>query len=146
MTLDLLARLASGLLCATLLAATAAAGPQELLDAHNRSMQLYEQERYDEAAPFAVEALRIGELKLGRDHVATAVLIDNLAAVHRAQYRFEDLRPLYEWALEIAETRHGPESLEVAERLDSLAGNYQSLGLYAEAGPLRRRELAIYEN
>ena len=48
-------------------------GTPELAAAYERYVELYQQGRYQEAVPFAEEALRIGEVELGRDHPTTAI-------------------------------------------------------------------------
>ncbi len=51
----------------------------ELMNAYNQAGELRAQGRYQEALPFADEALRLGEQEFGLDHPTTATLRNNLA-------------------------------------------------------------------
>ena len=44
-----------------------------LLETHNHAKALYQQGMYDDAVPFAVEALNLSEEEFGRDNPGTAV-------------------------------------------------------------------------
>ena len=46
--------------------------------------------RYEEALPFAEEALRLGEEEFGPNDPPTATLLNNLAALYDAQARYAE--------------------------------------------------------
>jgi hypothetical protein len=50
--------------------------------------------RYADAEPLFKRSLAIREKALGPDHPAVALLLNNLAALHRAQGRYVDAEPL----------------------------------------------------
>ncbi len=116
-----------------------------LLDAHNRTKELYAQGRYQEALPFAKKALGLGEHEFGPDHTTTATLLNDLAALYQAQGRYTEAEPLYQRSLTIREGALGPEHPGVAMGLNNLAELYRAQGHYAEAEPLYQRSLAIRE-
>ncbi len=70
-------------------------------DALKSSSELYEQGRFQEAIPYAKEALAIAEREIGADHVAFAGLLDNLAALYEAEMRYAEAQPFYNRALNI---------------------------------------------
>ncbi len=53
-----------------------------LMEAYNQAIALYDQGRYEEAIPFAEEALKLGEREFGPDHPTTATLLNNLAETY----------------------------------------------------------------
>jgi tetratricopeptide (TPR) repeat protein len=114
-------------------------------DAFNRYSELYDQGRYQEALPFAEQALKLGEQEFGPDHPHTASFLINLAELYQAQGRYAEAEPLYKRALAIREKALGPEHPQVAENLNNLADLYRVQGKYAEAEPLQKRALAIRE-
>ncbi len=66
-----------------------------LIDAHKQFSELYAQGRYQEAFPFAEEALRLGEEEFGPTDPTTATLLNTLAELYRAQGRYGYAEPLY---------------------------------------------------
>ena len=87
-------------------------------------------------SPFAEKALRIGEREFGPDHINTAIFLNNLAELYRAQGRYAEAEPLYARSLAIWEKALGPEHLDVATSLNNLAALYRVQGRYAEAEPV----------
>ena len=78
---------------------------------------MYAQGRYQEALPFAEEALRLGEEEFGPNDPTTATLLNSLAVLNRAQGRYAEAEPLYQRSLAISEKGLGPESeVDVAGR------------------------------
>ncbi len=55
---------------------------RELNDAYNRAGELYAQGRYQEALPFAEEALRLSECEFSPDHLTTATMLHDLAVLY----------------------------------------------------------------
>src|ERR1700732_3684769 len=74
--------------------------------------------------------------------------VDNVANDARAARQsgnYAEAATLYKRALEIQEGTAGPESSEVATTLNNLAVLYQDASLDAQAEPLYRRSIAIWE-
>ena len=134
-----------GLFCLALWPAVAHGQSAELSDANNRFSELYAQARYQEALPFAEEALRLSEREFGPDHPVVATKLNGLAELYLALGRHTDAEPLYQRSLAIREKALGPEHPDVGQSLDNLAGLYKAQGRYAEAEPLFKRSLAIKE-
>ncbi len=72
-----------------------------LMDAYNQFDELDDQGRYQEAIPFAEEALRLGEEEFGPNDPTTTNLLSNLAVLYKAQGRYAEAEPLYQRALAI---------------------------------------------
>ena len=117
----------------------------ELRNAADRAAELRAQGRYQEALPFAEEALRLSEQEFGLDHPNVATSLNNLAVLYKSQGRYADAEPLHQRALAIRETALGPEHPLAAQSLNNLAGLYQAQGRYAEAEPLYQSSLVIWQ-
>jgi tetratricopeptide (TPR) repeat protein len=85
------------------------------------------------------------EMALGPDHPHTAIGLNNLATLYRAQGWLGEAAPLYARALAICETALGPDHPDTATCLSNLAKLYQDQGRLDEAAPLFTRSLAITE-
>jgi len=59
----------------------------ELMDAYNRANEMSAEGRYQEAISFAEDALRLSERELGPDGLITAITLNNLGELYRAQGR-----------------------------------------------------------
>jgi tetratricopeptide (TPR) repeat protein len=108
---------------------------------------LYQKARaaFAEAAPLYQRALVIYETLLGPEHPRTAISLNNLAGLYRAQGRPDKAEPLHQRALAIREKVLGPEHPGTATSLNNLAGLYRAQGRLDEAEPLHQRALAIYK-
>ena len=73
----------------------------EFTDAHNRANELSAEGRYQEAIPFAKEALRLSEREFGPAHQNTGSTLDNLAGFYHAQGSYAEAETLYRRALAI---------------------------------------------
>ncbi len=112
-------------------------GPsQELRDAENQAGALYDQGRYEEALPFAMKAVRLGEQEFGANHQYYGTLINDLALLYYFQSRYAEAEPLYERAVAIDEEALGPDHPRLATTLDNLALLYTKQSRFAEAEPL----------
>ena len=69
---------------------------------------LYQEGRYPEASGPAGEALSLAERLFGPEHPDTAMSLNNLAELYRAQGRYGDAEPLHRRALAIREEALGP--------------------------------------
>ena len=70
-------------------------------------------------------------------------VLNNLAALYRAQGQYAKAEPLYQRALAIREKALGAAHPQVAMSLNNLAEFYDNQGRYAKAEPLYQRALAI---
>jgi tetratricopeptide (TPR) repeat protein len=100
---------------------------------------------YSQAAPLLRDALAISLKVLGPEHPDTAISLNNLANVLRAQGDLAEARPLSEQALAIREKVLGPEHPDTAISLTNLANLLWSQGDLVGARPLYERALAIRE-
>jgi tetratricopeptide (TPR) repeat protein len=100
---------------------------------------------YSQAAPLLRDALAISVKVLGPEHPDTAISLNNLANVLRAQGELAEARPLSERALAISEKVLGPEHSDTAISLTNLANLLWSQGDLVGARPLYERALAIRE-
>ena len=105
----------------------------ELIDAYNRANELSGEGRYQEAIPFAKEALRLSEGEFGNDDPTTGSTLNNLGELYRAQGRYAEAEPLYKRAIEVFEKAFGPDHPDVALGLNNLGLLYKTQGRYAEA-------------
>ncbi len=114
-----------------------------LEEAYKGFVDLYAQGRYQEALPFAEEALRLSEREFGPDHPDVATRLNGLAEVYRAQGRYTEAEPLHKRALAIREKALGPEHPDVAQSLNNLAEVYRAQGRHTEAQLLLARAQPI---
>ena len=98
------------------------------MDAYNQFSELHAQGLYQEALPFAEEALRLGEEEFGPDDPTTATLINDLAALYYSRGRYAEAEPLFQRSLAIREKALGPKHPDVAQSLNNLAELYRALG------------------
>ncbi|WP_298367705.1 tetratricopeptide repeat protein [Azospirillum sp.] len=105
----------------------------------------YRAGRYPAAVPLLTEALAIREKALGPDHPDTALSLNNLGYLYRAQGKLADAAPLYTRALAIREKALGSDHPDTALSLNNLAYLYRAQGKLADAAPLYTRALAITE-
>ena len=100
---------------------------------HKLGYEHYRFARYAMAEPLYDEALSITRRVLGADHPNTAVSLNNLAALYRAQGRYEDAEPLYDEALSIRRRVLGADHPDTASSLNNLAELYRSQGRNEDA-------------
>ncbi|NDH94788.1 MAG: tetratricopeptide repeat protein, partial [Planctomycetia bacterium] len=92
--------------------------------------------KYQEALPFAEEALRLGERQFGENGQTTLLFLINLGELYITLGDYAKAEPLLKRALEINEKALGPDHPHVAARLNNLGLLYEALGEYAKAEPL----------
>ena len=132
------------LLGLTLFASGSAQGQSRgLVEAFNRSSTLNEQGQYEEALPFAEEAVKLGSEEFGPNHSVTGGLLSNLGRLYTKQGRYADAEPLFKRALAILENDQGPGHPSVAIVLASHAQLIRATGRAAEAAQLESRAAAI---
>ena len=110
--------------------ASAVGQSAELMDAFNRTRELYTQGHYEQAIPFAQKALTLGEQELGPEHSYTSTILNNLALLYSNQGRYAEAEPLHRRSLAIREKTLGPEHPHVATTLNNLAELYRAQSRY----------------
>lgn len=118
----------------------------DLQYAYDRIGELHAQGRYQEAIPFAEEALRLGELEFGPEHLATATNLNNLASLYKKQGRYAEAEPLYRRSLVIVEKAFGPDHPNFATTLENYADLLRKTGRADEAAEMEARAEAIRAN
>lgn len=78
---------------------------------------------------------------VGKEHLAVAKSLDNLATIYRIQGKYKEAEPLLKRALKQRKKLLGEEHLDVAVSLASLAILYRLQGKYREAEPLYEKVL-----
>jgi tetratricopeptide (TPR) repeat protein len=112
---------------------------------HQAGFYLSERGHLREAEPLLVRALAIREQEVGTNHSSTAMSLNSLANLYRAQGKYTQAEPLYQRALAFYEQEVGASHPATASILNNLAALYQKQGKYAQAESLYQRALAIYE-
>jgi tetratricopeptide (TPR) repeat protein len=112
---------------------------------HRAAKYLSNRAQHAEAEPLYMRALAIREQQLGPQHPDTALNLNDLALLYKAQGKYAEAEPLFVRALAIREQQLGPQHPDTAQSLNDLAALYQDQGKYAEAEPLYVRALAIRE-
>ena len=132
-----------GVMCLPLWSGTTHGQSATLMDAYNRYLELRAEGRYQEALPFAKEAVRLGTQEFGPDHPTTAGLFNDLAGLYQAQSRHAEAEPLHQRSLAIREKVLGPEHPDVAQSLENYADLLRETGRGKEASQLEARARAI---
>ena len=101
--------------------------------------------KHEQALPYLLLALELGEAKFEADDSALVPLLDSLAEVHTAQGSFEDAEPLLKRSLTIQERALARNRAGIARTLSSLGFIYEATGRAEEAGKLYNRVLAIWQ-
>lgn len=85
---------------------------------------------WEQLAPLWEKAHEVAESLLGEIHLDTALTLNNLAGLYRAQGKYDQAEPLYLRDLRISEAKLGEDHPDVATTLNNLAGLYQAQGKY----------------
>ena len=113
---------------------------------NDRSVELFNQRRYAEAAEMAEKAVRIAEGELGPNDPLVAASLSNVAAIYKAQARYKEAEGLLKRAVNIFERdQKNPDQAMSLVPLHMLAWLYETQGRYADAQPLLRKALGIAE-
>ena len=118
---------------------------QDLIELDKRVRALRDAGKYAEAIPLAEQLVKRVEAQLGKNHAATAAVLNTLANLYSRQGRTADAEQLSKRSLAIREKALGAEHPDVAASLNNLAILNRAQGRYADAEPLDRRSLAIRE-
>ena len=122
-----------------------AVAADELSEAYEQGLELFRQERYDDALPHFELALSLAEQHYGAGDPRVAVELNNLAEVYRVLNRLEEAEPLYVRAVELDERSLGSDDPGLATSLNNLALLYRAQNRLAEAEQLYERSLDILE-
>ncbi|MCB2011155.1 MAG: tetratricopeptide repeat protein [Geminicoccaceae bacterium] len=129
----------------TLLAAPERVAADPLIDAHRQALELFREDRVDEALPHFEMALSIAEQRFGPSDPRVSVELNNLAEAYRVLGRFDEAEPLYERAVSLDERNLEENDPNLATSLNNLALLYRSQNRLAEAEQLYERSLDILE-
>jgi CHAT domain-containing protein len=135
--------LLAGLLC--LPSVARADAEAELRAAFYQGRALQQKADYAGAVKAYQRALELAPQVLGPDHVNTAGILNNLAAVYADMGQPDKAEPLYQQSLKIYESKVGPDHPVVATSLNNLGNLYKGRGQYTKAEPLYQRSLRIRE-
>jgi len=139
-------RLASVVFVLLLLATGAAhADSSDLRRYLDRGHALAKAGKPEQALPYLLLALEMGEAHFSPDDSALVPLLDSLAEVHSARGSFEDAEPLLKRSLTIQERALARNQIGIARTLSSLGFVYEATGRAEEAGKLYNRVLAVWQ-
>ncbi|WP_228015417.1 tetratricopeptide repeat protein [Leptolyngbya ectocarpi] len=102
--------------------------------------------RYEDAVGAYKQAVKLGEARLGAEHVDVAMSLGKLACSYELMGNYSKAESLYQRSLEINELQLGVYHLDTAASLNNLALLYKRIGRYGEAESLYLRSLEIYES
>jgi tetratricopeptide (TPR) repeat protein len=109
-------------------------------------VQLYGENRLDEALAPAKKAMDLSEKAVGPEHELFATALNNLAKIYVAKGKLDEAEKLYQRALKIYEKKLGVDHLRVADLVDNLAFIAQHYRQdLAKAEGLYKRSLTIRE-
>ncbi|MEO5331395.1 MAG: tetratricopeptide repeat protein [Magnetococcus sp. YQC-5] len=107
--------------------------------------QLFQAAKLADAIEVTTQSLTLAESRLGADHPDTALFVNHLANLYKAQSRYAAAEPLYQRALNIKEKALGANHPDTATSMSNLAMWYYALSRHSEAEPLFKRALKIKE-
>ncbi len=106
--------------------------------------QLYQQGRYAQAVPMAIQARDLICQELGADHPAYAQSLNDLGMLYQAIGNYTTAEPLLRQASGIWNTALGATHPDYAQSLNNLAALYYDMGNYTAAEPLYRQASDIW--
>lgn len=109
------------------------------------AVKLFNQGKYDEAAPLAKRALQIRENLLPRTDAQISSSLTNLGEIYLAQKDYKAAKEVFQRLLAIQEELFGRDDANVSFTLDRLAVVYYVAGNYAETEAAYKRSLALRE-
>jgi tetratricopeptide (TPR) repeat protein len=108
-------------------------------------VQLFNEQKYDEALVAAKRALEIRERLLPRTDSRVATSLGHVGDLYIAKQEFDNARRTFERLLVIQEEQFGPNDLKLAFTLDRLAVLSNREGRPSRAEEMYQRALAIRE-
>lgn len=107
--------------------------------------RLYNEGKFDQAAPLLERVLTIREIELGSENTDVATTLNDLALIYQQQGNYVKAEPLYVRSFAIREKLLGENNPAFNESLINLGTLYFSKGDYVKAEPLMRRALQSAE-
>jgi tetratricopeptide (TPR) repeat protein len=98
---------------------------------------------YAQAQPWFEQSLSVCQERLGEEHPAVAISLNNRADLYKVQGRYDEAEPLYVQALEMRKRLFGTEHPDLAISLNNLALLYKYQGKYDKAEPLYVQSLEM---
>src|SRR6185369_1571267 len=98
-----------------------------------RAIGLIAMGNYADAEPLLARALSLREHQAGTDDPTLAPLIDELAALYRAEGRNPDAEKLYQRSLALKTKSAGTDTTEIIPDLKLLGNLYVTMGRFADA-------------
>ena len=103
------------------------------------------QKHHAEAEPLLKRALVLQEQNLGRDHIDSAVIVDELALVCAERAKYSEAESLYLRSIAIQEHETGGENLDLAATADRYASLLARMRRFDDAKHWHARAFAIRE-
>lgn len=120
--------------------------PRELGALVNRSKQLWLGGQKNEAIAMAEKSVQLSKSTLGADNMITGAVESLLGNFYRDVGRFADAERVLKVAIPALENFRGSgPNFDLASGLNTLGGVYLNQDMFAEAEPLFKRSLAIYD-
>jgi len=126
-------------------AGSARADSVDLSQYLDRAHALTKAGKHEQALPYLLQALELGEVRYAKDEGALVPMLDMLAEAYSAQGSFDDAEPLLKRSLTIQERTLANAQTGIARTLASLGFVYESTGRRAEASKLYNRVLAVWQ-
>ena len=92
----------------------------------DRGRALSKAEKFDQALPYFLFALELGEKEFGSDSPSVVPLLDDLAATYATRSDYGDAEPLFERSLKIQEGELGRYRAGIARTLNRLGAIYEA--------------------
>jgi TonB family protein len=108
-------------------------------------LRLYREEKYQEALPLAKRVLMLREQKLGPEHQATLVSMNNLAAVYSRMNKHKEAIELYQRLLKTEEKLYGLDDPNLCETISKFGWIRIANNQERDAEALFKRHLQIQE-
>lgn len=119
---------------------------QSLPELRDRITNLYNQSKYEEAIPLAIEYVNQSEQQHTKDNTEYAAAVTLLGRIYFALGEYKKAEPLLQQGLEINERLLGASHKQVAKNLEYLAELYYALVFFDKADELMERAKKIYQN
>ena len=110
----------------------------------DRDRALSKEEKYEQALPYYLLALEVGERQFGADSPSVVPLLNDLAEVYAARRNYGDAEPLLVRSLSIQERAIRQYQVGLARTLNSLGAVYEATEQVGEARKLYERVLTVW--
>ncbi len=118
----------------------------QLDETYNAYLELYQQGRYEDALPYAIQCYELCQRDFGEQHPDTLNTLNNLAVLYQNIGDYTQAEPLYQQTLKISQDVLGNQHPDTAASLNNLALLYQAMGDYPRAKPLHQQALKIRQD